>query len=131
MTRFFVFLGLLISVTGQAATNQYLIKSQLYINGKLISSPTISTLANEPAEITQVRENPHEELKFKVVASEKSTIDLKDGILMKLDLEYSAGTDLIKSSPQILTKAGSESTIFVGTGSGNEDILLKVTATRQ
>ena len=71
MKRFFVFLVLLVSVSGQGATNQYLIKSQLYINGKLISSPTISTLANEPAELTQVSENPHKELKFKVVASDR------------------------------------------------------------
>ena len=130
------FLVTLTSMTAAAASNAYMISAQIFINDKLVKSPRIVTLAGEPAEISQVSEktNSNESQKFrmKVVATEVNNETIQDGILMKFEVESVTDTHTFKSTPQVLTKAGSEATISIGdTTTSKDKMFMKVIATRQ
>ncbi len=108
---------------------QYLVSSKIYINGELISSNRIATLENFSSGISETSEDPKRKFfQMKVVASEISNEKIKDGILLKYDIEYLSGKRTISSKPQIIAKAGTEATIEI---SGKDKIELKVTATRE
>src|SRR5258707_908767 len=107
MRRFCSVIAVLTSTAVFAVPKHYRINSQLFIDGKLVSSPQVIANAGEPAEIMQVSENPHKEVKMKVVATSLSNENIRDGILLKFDVEYISGSRTVKSSPQILAKSGS------------------------
>lgn len=130
------FLVTLISMTATAAPNAYMISAQFFINDKLVSSPRIVTLAGEPSEISQVGEKPNsnelQKFRMKVLATEISNETIQDGILMKFEVESVTGSHTFKSTPQVLTKLGSEATISIGdTPASKEKLFMKVIATRQ
>lgn len=114
-----------------AAPTKYRIESQLFINGKLISSPRMTTNKGLPAEVSQVSEDSKEKMNMKVIVSDLSNEKIKDGILMKFDIEYSRGDQTIRSSPEILAKSGSEAMVSVGKTQTQEEVTLKVIATRE
>lgn len=131
MKIFLVALGLFVAAAAHATPNTYRIDSQLFIDGKLISSPKIITNAGESAELTQVGNNPNDKLSFKVVPEDFNNDKIKDGILMKFNIEYIYGSRSVKSSPQIIAKSGSEASISIGKMQNKEEVLLKVIATRE
>lgn len=114
-----------------AAPQHYQIESKIFVDGKLISSPRVISNSNEPAEITQNSENPKSQLRMKVVASDLTNENVKNGILMKFDVSYFANGRTIKSSPQILAKAGELSSIEVGSDDGMPAMKIEVTASRK
>lgn len=120
----------LFAATALAAPHQYKIETQIFIDGKIVSSPKVITLENKAAEMTQVSENPYKQLKMKVIASENSANKIKDGISMKFDIDYITEGKTIQSSPHILVQSGKEAIITVGDKNGTR-IELKVTATRE
>lgn len=124
-------MGLFMTLAAFAAPTTYHIHSQVFIDGKLISSPRIVTLAGEAAEITQTGDNQTDKFSLKVTPENISNNEIKDGILMKFDIEYTYGSRSIKSSPQVITKSGSEASVSIGKIQGKEEVLLKVTATRE
>jgi len=125
-------MGLLTSHNASALSKNIMISAKLFINGKLISSPKIITIAGETAEISQISEEHQSIYRMKVLATNASDEKIKDGILMKFDIEANDGTSIIKSTPQVLTKIGSEATITVNGDQANQkELMLKVIATRQ
>lgn len=122
-------LALCASVTF-ASTKHFRIAAEIYVDGKLVSTPRVVTNADESAEINSVSENPHQELKLKVVASDDTT-KVRDGIRMKFDVEYFDGFKTVKSSPKIVAKPGSESTIYVGNSKLAQGVEMKFVATRE
>ena len=88
-------------------------------------------MAGEAAEISSQVEASKDRLKMKVVATESKNRQIENGILMKFEIEYISGLKTIQSSPQILTKADSKATITVADSKGNEELVLKVVATRK
>ncbi len=84
-----------------------------------------------PAEVSQVSEDSKEKMNMKVIVSDLSNEKIKDGILMKFDIEYSRGDQTIRSSPEILAKSGSEAMVSVGKTQTQEEVTLKVIATRE
>ena len=123
----------LLSATTWAAPTQYRINSQVYIDGKLVSSPKIITMANETAEIRQTTDNTEgaSDIRVRVTPSEFQNDAIPDGILMKFEVEYKAGNRVVKSSPQIIARSGSEAEVTVGRTPGQDDLKLKVTATQE
>lgn len=126
----------LFSIISIAAPNAYMISAQFFINDKLVSSPRIITLAGEPSEISQVGEKPHsnelQKFRMKVVATEMNNETIQDGVLMKFEIEANTSSYKFKTTPQVLTKVGSEATILVSdTPINKEKLFMKVIATRQ
>ena len=111
-----------------ATAQQYQLDSKVFVNGKLISSPRLTTNANESAEITQHSDIPISDLRMKVIASDMTNENVKNGILMKFDVSYLVNGRTIKSTPQILAKAGEPATIEVG--DKGSTMKIEVTATR-
>lgn len=128
-------IALLISATSFAASTPtvYRINSQVFVDGTLVASPRIVTLANQAAEVKQASDDDNKPamVRVKVVPSDAQHEKIKDGILMNFEVEYVAGSRKIKSSPQILAKPGSEAIISLGQAQGHEELLLKVTAHRE
>jgi hypothetical protein len=131
MNGFILSLIACLNATAFASTNQYRIETRLFVDGKLISSPQIVTRENEAAEISETNENPRNQVKIKVVASDVSDERVKDEVLMKFDVEYASDHRWVKSAPQVLAKPGSEATIRVADRQGDRDVQMKVIVTRQ
>ena len=131
MKGFVLFFAALFSFTTFASTNHYHINAKIFIDGKLVASPHIVTLENEEAEINQVSENPHKEMKMRVIASDTGNEQVKDDILMKFHVQYLSDTRIVESNPQVLAKAGSEATIRIGDRQGDRDIQMKVVVSRE
>jgi len=111
-------------------TNRYIIKTQILVDGKVVSQPQVVATENEAAEVSLVND-PQNEVKMRVVASDVADEKVKDEILMKFNVEYNSPTRMIKASPQVLMKQGSEATVRLANRQGDHDVQMKVIATRQ
>jgi hypothetical protein len=116
--------------TSFASTNRYFIKTQLLVDGKLVAQPQISALEDEAATM-EIADNKDGNLKMQVVATGAGSEEVKDAILMKFNLEYTNANRLVKSSPQILIKEGSEATVRLADRQGNRDVQMKVVVKRE
>ena len=125
LVLFFAFLTSLFSF---AATQSYQITTKFFVDGKLVSSPRITTLPGEAAEVSQHSDDSPDNIKIKVIATDLSNDKVKDGILMKFDIVYQNGARILKASPEILAASGSDADITIGDKKG--EIQLKVTAIR-
>lgn len=112
-----------------ASVKHYRIQTQIFIDGNLVSAPQIITNGSDPTEVTQVSENPYQELKMKVIASDKAIETVKNGILMKFQLEYKSDSKIAKLSPEIFASPGLEATIE--TIEKNPAVFMKVIAPRE
>ncbi len=121
----------LISSIAIAATKHYRIETQILVDGQLVSSPKVITNGDKATEISQISENPHKELRMKIIASDLTSDKVKDGILIKFDVEYVSGSKVVKASPQVLAKAGSEATIEIGNPESHQNLKMKIVATRE
>jgi hypothetical protein len=113
-----------------AAPKQYQVATQIYIDGKLVSAPRIAVTENIFAEVSQVAEDSPNHLTLKILASEMSTETVKDGIMLKMDLDYASDGRTVKSSPKLLAEAGKEATVQIAYGPGKHEVQLKVKAIR-
>ena len=110
----------------------YQIRTEVYIDGKLISSPTIITREGETASISQNAQNETENnLTVGMVATEQPTLSGKDGILLKLNVEYKNGIHSGRFNSEVLTASGKQATVKPNSGTSSEGVELKITATRQ
>lgn len=110
----------------------YQIRTELYVDGKMVASPTVVTPEGTSASISQASDDQEGD-KFTVgmVATEQSTQTLKDGIHLKLNVEYKNGVHSGKFNSEVLTASGKQATIKTNKGAPNEGVEIKVTATRQ
>lgn len=132
MKAFLVIASLLSAIVVQAAPTTFKIQSELYIDGKLVASPRITTLAGEQASIEQSSDqNPLDRLKISVIPSNMSHEKMKDGIFMQFEVQVQSGEDKLQVSPQILAKSGSEAVITIGSTDDDHEIMMKVMATRE
>lgn len=129
MKALFFLIALVTAPIAFAATQHYQLDSKVFVDGKLISSPRLTVYANEAAEIKQHLDSPASELRMKVIASDVTNENVQNGILMKFDVSYLTGGRTIKSSPQIIAKAGEPATIEVG--NKERTVKIEVIATRK
>lgn len=130
MKGFVLLLVAWIASSSLASTNSYFIKTQLLVDGKLVATPQMVVLENEPASL-EIKDSPDQEIKVGVTATSTATAEVQDDILMKFNLEYSSPDRLVKSSPQLLIKEGSEATVRLADQKGDRDVQMKVVVTRQ
>ncbi len=97
---------LLLSATTCVALNSgvvankpvYDVRSKIYIDGKLVSSPRIMMVANSPAMIFFEDKDKHEKLNIKLIAKNAR----QHGILLNYDVQYHAGNQHLSSKPQFI-----------------------------
>lgn len=121
----------LITSTSLAVQHKYRIQSQILIDGKVVSTPNIITMENEKANIQQVIENPDQEIKLEVIASELNNDKIKNRILMNFDVHYVSGNKNIKSNPQVIAKSGSEAIVTIGGKENSPELQMKILAIRE
>ncbi len=81
------------------------VKTELSINGKII---------------------PRDRIRMKVNA--KATSEKMDEIIVDMDLEYKSGERMIRSTPQIYARAGTQATMVLEESTKEEKIVLKIVA---
>jgi hypothetical protein len=132
MTLMIASLGLIILTTplfSIAAPQEYQITAKLFVDGKLVSSPRISTLSGEQSEVTQSSDDNQNQIALGVTAFDYQFPDnrAQDGILMDIDFEYKAGAKTIKTSKQVIAEPGAETVFPLGS---DDSVQLKVQAVR-
>lgn len=114
-----------------AAKDGYELKVDLSINGKLVSSPMIRTVAGEKASITQKTDT--EETFIDVVATEgQGEIKGNKAILMKFIVgTIENGERKILAQPQIMTTENNKAEISIGHDEEKDHLNLSVIAERK
>jgi hypothetical protein len=97
----------LFALNGFSAISDYKVDTKVYLNDHPV---------------------PAREAKVKVLSISKADAKLKDGILMKLAVEVHSNGKTVRSTPEILTRPGSEATIFVSEGEAADELKVKVSA---
>jgi len=101
-----IFLLLVIaSAHAMASTPRIDVKTELSVNGRVI---------------------PRDRIKMKVKT--KPTSEKMDEIIVDMDMEYKVGENIIRSTPQVYAKAGSEATMTLEESTKEDKIVLKVLA---
>ena len=121
--RFILTVFVCFASTVSLAASVYQVSSELFIDGKRVFSPYITTLEGEPSEISTFSEKKAEHVTMKLLARKKSSKTLS----IKFDLEYKSGNRTLKASPWIVAKLGEEVSISTGNKDG-QGYELKVTA---
>ena len=129
--KYFIILATgLFCINAFAGTKSFDVKAQVSINGKLISSPHIITKPNELASISQKGDNNKQTL-IELIASDYSTKDTKDGIMMKFTVSsIDNGKKTVISKPQIIALPGEPAEILVGETGKADSVRVSVVATR-
>lgn len=104
--KFLILLSLFISsAVAFAARPRIDVKTELSINGKII---------------------PRDRIRMKVNA--KATSEKMDEIIVDMDLEYKSGERVIRSTPQVYARAGTEATMILEESTKEEKIQLRILA---
>ncbi len=96
------------------------------INGKVVSSPTIHTLAGERAVITQSSLDQKQTVRMGVMANMADP--RMDEIVLDMDLKFTNAGKEIRTSPQVYVKSGVAAVMTLEESTPNEKIQLRVTA---
>lgn len=127
--KLILMLGLFISSSAMASTDGYLLKMDLFMNGKNLSSPSMTVKAGEKGEVTQKTDS---ETTFIEVVANESKDKKKKGIEMKFSVGYLGknGERTIAFKPEIRAQENEATEITVNTKEG-EKMALSVVAQRK
>jgi hypothetical protein len=109
-------------------SGQYMIKAQILVDGRLVSTPQIVTLSGEEATIEMKTLNPETELKLKVVAGDYA--ELADAIELKMSLEYKNSDRKFSANPHMAVMPGEEGTVMLASDAKGS-LEMKITAERR
>jgi Flp pilus assembly secretin CpaC len=113
-----------------AATKAFDVKAEVSLDGKPVSTPHIVTKPNELASVTQ-KAADNSEIQIEMIATDYTSKDTKDGIMMKFKVYRNAdGNRTELSRPQIVALPGEEAQIIVGKTGKIPAVSVKVVATR-
>lgn len=109
---FLIIMAALVSSAAVAATIQggvnprsYYVRSKIFVNGMLISSPSISVAENSEAWVeSRAESDPERFLRLALVANDVTNERVSDGIELKLQLTYSEGVHETQVRPLVLLK---------------------------
>lgn len=104
--------------------DQIRVEAQLLVNGKVVSSPRIVTVAGERAEISQ--RGLKDQIRMGVTPTPSNS--KMDEIVLDMDIKFVSGERVIHSSPQVYVKAGVDAVMTLEESSATEKIQLKVMA---
>ncbi|MCC7405638.1 MAG: hypothetical protein IT288_14660 [Bdellovibrionales bacterium] len=129
--------GLALACSASAAQHEYEVALKVYADGKLVSSPTITTAKGEETELVQTASAINYKLSLKLTADDKEHPNIGKGINLKMTVNYELGKkDDPKSyrhyqaQPEILVQPGREGSITTGTDKGGDKLMIKVYAKR-
>lgn len=102
-----------ISAGDEFKHQQYRVSAQVFIDGKLISSPKVMAIENEPVRIFQKGEEGHLDFSFTL---NKQKTDSSNDFIVDAKLFYENNGKKISSNPQMVVVAdsGEESTMEGG-----------------
>lgn len=116
----------------------YNITSKIYVDGELVSSPTVIAHANQKASIlisdgmtnknNQISMSGHA-LKLELIANDIAMPDKQGAIGINYDIHYQNGTQKMYSIPQIIVTPNQEGTINISESGHNYE--MHVIAKRQ
>jgi hypothetical protein len=112
-----------------ASQTHYKLEANVFIDGKLVSSPQIVMKGPQEAEIRQIAKNPNSNLILRVVASDQSNDKIPDGIRLQMVVKYRTESGTVTSTPDIIATPGQEFTI--APGDANSNMQIKLVATRE
>lgn len=91
--------------------NTFKIKSKLFIDGKLVSSPVIVVLENQKAVIVITNDAATQGLRMELVARNVSQFGMNNTIGINYDIQYSNGAEKMHSKPQVVVAPHQEGRI--------------------
>jgi Zn-dependent protease with chaperone function len=137
ITLFFAGLSFLGSLTAIATASDlpslkghFYIRADMILNGKIVSSPQFKVLPEEPALLEMISDNPKNELKIKLVASDSENAEVPEGIELQMAVHYQLQDRLFKFNPHVIVVPGEDSKFVIGTD-GNSTLEMKLRAERQ
>jgi hypothetical protein len=124
-----VLLASLFASIAMASQTHYKLEANVFIDGKLVSSPQIVMKGPQEAEIRQTAKNPNSNLILRVVASNQSNDNNPDGIRLQMVVKYRTESGTVTTTPDIVAMPGHEFTI--APGDANSNMQIKFVATRE
>ncbi len=111
-------------------TKGFDLKAEVYIDGKLVSSPHLSTAPNERAKISQkTAANP--DTTIEVVASDYASAQADNAIKIQFTVtRFENGKRKVISRPQIVSLSGVPAELSLAETGKPEALKIKVIATR-
>jgi hypothetical protein len=110
--------------------NQFRVKTEIFIGGKVVSSPQFVVIPNEPASLEMKSEHPAAALRMMLTAQNSPDPQVPDGIHLKMAVEYKGGGRAIRANPQVVVLSGEEALITLGSGT-DESVEMHILAERQ
>lgn len=97
---------------GQDPTrNTFSIQTEILIAGKVVASPQLIVLADEPASIEQKSEDPGTHLLVTLVASDSLDSRVPDGIQLEMRVDYKDPNRSFQVKPHVIVKSGEKATL--------------------
>ncbi|MCB0363749.1 MAG: hypothetical protein H6624_08290 [Bdellovibrionaceae bacterium] len=124
-------LSLACSSLAFASSQDYEIFLRFYADGKLITSPTMTSVKGEQIELVQTSTDLNRTFKTKIMASDREHPNIKDAIHLDVEMEFEMNKTKYKSKSEILLQPGNEGTIKAISPEGKETLSLKVVAKRR
>ena len=107
-----------------ATPKQFLISSKIFVDGRNVSSPSVTSIEGEKAEVSQDRENQEHHVTLGLTATDDIAAK---AIALNIEFDYADGFRLIKRSMKVLVNNGQQVTIPLDSG---DQTNLVLTATR-
>jgi beta-lactamase regulating signal transducer with metallopeptidase domain len=137
LTIVFGSLVLAASATAIAATSgvskfkgQYKVKTEILLDGKVISSPQFIVLPNEPASLEMKAEHPQAALRMMLTASDFSNAEIVDGIDLTMAVDYKTQDRSFRANPRVVVAPGEEGIVTIGSDA-NDTLEMRIKAERQ
>ena len=130
--------AILVAAAGTAAAasgvnklkNQFKIKTEILIGGKVVSSPQFVVIPNEPASLEMKSEHPESALRMMLTAQDSTGPQVANGIHLKMAVDYKGEGRAIRANPQVIVLSGEEALITLASDS-NESVEIHILAERQ
>jgi len=110
--------------------NQFKVKTEILIGGKVVSSPQFVVIPNEPALLEMKSEHPEAALRMMLTAQDSTDPQVPDGIHLKMAVDYKGGGRAIRANPQVVVLSGEEALVTLGSDT-NETVEMHILAERQ
>jgi len=102
----------LFALEGFAAPSKYGMSFEIAVDGKVVSTARLISLAHQKATITQKSEDMSEQTTIEVEASEASGQGLGTGILLDMTIQYLKQRVVeINAKPRVIAREGSPATV--------------------
>lgn len=118
------------TTTGVSQSKElFKVNAEVFIDGKLVSSPKFVVGPNESAEMEVKSDNPKTAFKMKILASDFSSEKIPDGIDLKMEVGYKTMHSHYSANPRAIVAPGRPGTVTIGS-SNSETLEIRILAER-